>query len=353
VRLLTKMNGPLEIFRFAGLEDDRGNWLAFFPAFSFQATKYPVVFVMESAAACVADADSSFLCFAEPAAQASYPTRINRVLPTMTGGGGGGPESASSASAGMLAALDDLVDAYVTTLYTCIVLVYLLLQYRIKIKLQRRQRQAEEERGAADNKIGKAARHDETIQVSVVAPDQASSAAAVKKMDDDEDDEDGGVKDIGDFNLTGTYKMISNENMDAFLTVQGVPWALRRAAAGVMPHHHITHFGHQLTIRIHAANLLETTTSYTIHGPTVETIVRGRLFRDKVTYHIDPMTHKVNGIQTKKTAVTEGYVVTVLRVLSDDRNTINMTSAATFPNDPTKPDVVSKQVFQRISNTTC
>jgi hypothetical protein len=339
--------------------------LAVVPAFFFiQATKYPV-FVMESAAeSCVADDDLSVLCYAEPTVPAgsSYPTEINMVvLPTtMTGGAGGGPESASSSSSSsyggmsMLAALDDLVDAYVTTLYTCIVFIYLLLQYRIKIKLQRRRKA--EERGAADNKNGKA-RHDaEPTSQVLVAPDQE----AVKKMNDedkDDDDKENVDLDIGDFNLTGTYKMISNDNMDAFLTVQGVPWALRRAAAGVMPNHHITHNngpnGHLLTIRIHAANLLETTTSYTIHGPTVETMVRGRLFRDKVTYHIDPTTRKVNGIQTKKTAVTEGYVVTVLRILSDDRNTIYMTSAATFPNDPTKPDVVSKQVFQRMSDTSC
>jgi hypothetical protein len=320
---------------------------------------------MESLAAesCVADDTLSVLCYAEPTVPAgfSYPTEINMVvLPTMTGGGGGGTESSSSSYGGMsmLAALDDLVDAYVTTLYTCIVFIYLLLQYRIKIKLQRRRKA--EERGAAagigadDKKNGKA-RHDEpTTSQVLVAPDQE----AVKKMDvEDDEDKENVDMDIGDFNLTGTYKMISNDNMDAFLSVQGVPWALRRAAAGVMPNHHITHNngpnGHQLTIRIHAANLLETTTSYTIHGPTVETMVRGRLFRDKVTYHIDPATRQVNGIQTKKTAVTEGYVVTVLRILSDDRNTIYMTSAATFPNDPTKPDVVSKQVFQRISDTSC
>jgi hypothetical protein len=133
--------------------------------------------------------------------------------------------------------------------------------------------------------------------------------------------------------------------------VQGVPWPLRRAAAGVMPNHHITHIKNRLTIRIHAAGLLETTTTYTIGGPTVETTVRGRLFRDHVAYTVDPTTQKVHGIATKKTAVTEGYVVTVLRVLSDDRNTIYMTSSASFPNDPTKADVVSQQVFSRISET--
>jgi Ca2+/Na+ antiporter len=236
------------------------------------------------------------------------------------------PMTASS----LLALLDGLVDAYVTTLYTCIVFVYLFLQYRIKSKLQRAEKARVAKTAAAAKK-----------QVPAI------SDAPPKDTINDELP----TTDIGDFNLTGTYKMISNENMDAFLTIQGVPWALRRAASGVMPNHHITHKGNQLTIRIHAAGLLETTTSYIIHGPTVETIVRGRCFRDVVMYHRDPITQRVNGIQTEKTAVTEGYLVRVLRVLSEDRNTIYMTSSALFPNDPSKADVVSKQVFQRISET--
>ena len=79
----------------------------------------------------------------------------------------------------------------------------------------------------------------------------------------------------------------------------------------------------------------------------VETIVRGRLFQDVVRYHKNE-DGVVCGIQTEKTAVTEGYIVRVLRVLSEDKNTIHMTSSALFPNDPKKDDVISRQVFERI-----
>lgn len=215
--------------------------------------------------------------------------------------------------------LDDFVDSYVTTLYTCGVFLYLLLQY----KIQRRKIQKHENERLA------AAKPKQQIPQPITEV----------------------ITDIGDFNLTGTFKMVSNENMDAFLTIQGVPWALRRAAAGVMPNHHITHIGNSLTIRIHAAGLLETTTSYTIHGPMVETVVRGRIFRDTVVYHQDPVSKRVNGIQTEKTAVTEGYQVKVLRILSEDKNRIYMTSSAVFPDDPSKAEVVSKQEFVRISDT--
>jgi hypothetical protein len=277
------------------------------------------------------DPSSSSSCVAERPSFACGAS--NMALPPMTVVG-------TPALGSLLTVLDDLVDAYVTTLYTCIVLVYLLWQYRLKqSKLQRRKRLEK----ADEDEIAAAKKEAQRLLQQGLAEEEKKQEDEYEELPDN----------IGDFNLTGTYKMISNENMDAFLTVQGVPWPLRRAAAGVMPNHHITHIKNRLTIRIHAAGLLETTTTYTIGGPTVETTVRGRLFRDHVAYKVDPNTQKVHGIQTKKTAVTEGYVVTVLRVLSDDRNTIYMTSSASFPNDPTKADVVSQQVFSRISETSC
>lgn len=51
-------------------------------------------------------------------------------------------------------------------------------------------------------------------------------------------------------NLSGAYKLVSNDNFEPFLEVQGVPWALRRAANQARPLHRITHRGRRLTIRI-------------------------------------------------------------------------------------------------------
>jgi hypothetical protein len=123
--------------------------------------------------------------------------------------------------------------------------------------------------------------------------------------------------------LTGVYKLISNDNFDGFLEVQGVPWALRRAANAARPVHRITHRGSHLTIKIEG--IIESQTTYIINGPPVETNVRGRIFRDQVTY-----LENDRGIVVRKTAVTENYDVTVQRELSTDAQHIVMTSTAMF-----------------------
>ena len=168
-------------------------------------------------------------------------------------------------------------------------------------------------------------------------------------------------------NMSGSYQMTFHENLDAFLAVQGVPWPLRRAASAVLPIHHIVHIGNHLSIQIVAQSSGFTTqTQYVIHGPPVETNVRGRIFSDRVYYsyedgidekddspintdavsttpsmdrnhdasQVDNNTvdslksknpkRKCNGIITEKRAVTEGYIVTVLRKLvtiNDPNNT--------------------------------
>jgi hypothetical protein len=183
--------------------------------------------------------------------------------------------------------------------------------------------------------------------------------------------------------MTGSYQMKSHDNLDLFLSIQGVPWPLRRAAAAVYPVHHITHRSDHLTIQIEAKSSGFTTqTNYMINGPPVETNVRGRIFSDQVYYSYDPIdTHVCHGIITEKRAITEGYIVTVLRKLvtstaacSDPNNNdvphindpnqnnhnnnsgnpagskghIHMTSTVSFPNEVNKPDIVCTQVFERL-----
>jgi hypothetical protein len=82
--------------------------------------------------------------------------------------------------------------------------------------------------------------------------------------------------------LSGAYKLLTNDNFEGFLAVQGLPWALRRAANAARPVHRITHVGCHLTIKIEG--IIESQTSYIINGPPVETNVRGRIFRDAVSY---------------------------------------------------------------------
>lgn len=80
-------------------------------------------------------------------------------------------------------------------------------------------------------------------------------------------------------------------------------------------------------------------TTYTINGPPVEGLIRGRLFADKVTY-ID------SGICTTKRACDDGYTVKVNRILSDNKKEIQMTSSVTY-DDTSKPTVECRQRFQR------
>jgi hypothetical protein len=140
--------------------------------------------------------------------------------------------------------------------------------------------------------------------------------------------------------LTGVYKLISNDGFEDFLAVQGVPWALRRAANQARPVHRITHNGNTLTIKIEG--IIESQTTYTIGGQPVETNVRGRIFEDSVAYLNDGRA----GVLVSKRAITEEYDVTVQRILSKDKQQIHMTSTALF-RDGREP-IKSFQVFNRI-----
>jgi len=140
--------------------------------------------------------------------------------------------------------------------------------------------------------------------------------------------------------LTGTFKLVENNNFEELLAAQGVPWALRSAANRARPTHKITHQGNLLTIKIEG--IIETQTTYQIGGPPTENPVRGRLFRDHVTYLEDK-----TGIQTLKHAVNDGYTVRVCRRLAPDRSGLTMTSTVKF-DDESKENVECKQIFQRI-----
>lgn len=142
--------------------------------------------------------------------------------------------------------------------------------------------------------------------------------------------------------FTGAYKLISNVGFEKFLEMQGIPWALRRAANQARPVHRITHQGARLTIRIEG--IIESQTTYIIGGPPVETNVRGRIFQDVVTYvQKEGVT---TGIICKKTAVTEDYDVTVQRELSPDKQEIHMISTVYFRDG--RDPIESRQVFQRL-----
>lgn len=145
--------------------------------------------------------------------------------------------------------------------------------------------------------------------------------------------------DDGVVNLTGSYKLVSNDNFEGFLETQGVPWALRRAANQARPIHKITHLGKSVTIQIRG--IIESETSYLVDGPPVQTKIQSRTFEDRMRY-----LESGDGIEVTKTALTENYIVTVTRRLSEDRQRITMTSRAVF--DDGRDPVQAVQIFQRV-----
>ena len=162
--------------------------------------------------------------------------------------------------------------------------------------------------------------------------------------------------------LTGTFKLISNDHFQELLTAQGVPWFLVKAADKARPTHAITHAGNSLRIRIQG--IIESETHYLIGGNAVETNIRGRLFRDQVTYlklqdsiydqegggsgDPSPSQDVVVGVQTRKIALEDGYTILVQRRLLPQK--IVMTSRVLFDNDPDGSKTVTcTQVFEQES----
>lgn len=138
--------------------------------------------------------------------------------------------------------------------------------------------------------------------------------------------------------LSGAFKLMENDNFEAFLAAQGVPWALRGAANKVRPTHRITHEGNIITIKIEG--VMESQTTYTIGGKPKQGKIRGRRFADQVTY-ID------SGICTTKRACDDGYTVKVNRKISPDKQEIRMESSVTF-DENSKPSIQCRQLFRRV-----
>mmetsp|Transcript_38891 Transcript_38891/g.94155 ORF Transcript_38891/g.94155 Transcript_38891/m.94155 type:complete len:573 (-) Transcript_38891:79-1797(-) len=100
--------------------------------------------------------------------------------------------------------------------------------------------------------------------------------------DVEEEDKNDEEKEKQPIDLSGVYELRENHNFEEFLEAQGIPWMLRRAANQARPTHRITHIGQYITIKIEG--LIESSSTYTINGPPVEGLIRGRLFADKITY---------------------------------------------------------------------
>lgn len=167
--------------------------------------------------------------------------------------------------------------------------------------------------------------------------------------------------------LTGTYKVVDNDNFGAFLQAQGLPWFLCNAASKARPTHTFEHSNYRdLTIRIQG--IIESQTSYQIDGPYTETQIRGRVFRDSVEYLYCSLGKNCVGIRTQKVAVGEGYHVEVQRRfvragetwtppeghatydldVPFETDRLIMLNEVVFDDDSTKESVKASQLFHRI-----
>ena len=214
------------------------------------------------------------------------------------------------------------VENVLVPLYTSIVLLYLSLRF-LQASVLRQPRSI-------------------STFASLLAKYSASVAGSVPRVTTDQQlarYESANEEAEQPIDMSGKYKLISLENFDAFLAVQGVQWALRKAACKARPVHNIIHRGNVLTIKIEGIIFTETT--YIINGPPVKIDIRGRIFMDRVAY-----LENGKGIRGTKEAVTENYDVFIDRVLSDDKQQILLTSRAVFRDG--RESIESRQVFQRI-----
>jgi hypothetical protein len=214
-----------------------------------------------------------------------------------------------------------IVNQVVLPVYTAIVISYIVVRF-YHVVVEPRLRPATSAISEGNQSIAGAPA---TTPTSSSTIDEAQEALAPQPID-----------------MTGTYKLVENDNFEELLAAQGIPWALRSAANRARPTHKFTHRGNLLTIKIQG--IIESETKYHIGGSPTETAVRGRQFHDSVTYLEDK-----TGIQTLKRAINDGYTVRVCRRLSPDKSKLTMTSTVTF-DDETKGSVDCRQIFERIES---
>ncbi len=88
----------------------------------------------------------------------------------------------------------------------------------------------------------------------------------------------------GAINLSGTYKLVHNDNFDGFLKAIKVPALLRRAAVATRPMHVYTHNTHEGTFRVQIEGIVKGDTTFVIAGTPTISSMRHLKFLDHVSY---------------------------------------------------------------------
>lgn len=142
--------------------------------------------------------------------------------------------------------------------------------------------------------------------------------------------------EFGAINLTGTYKLVHNDNFEEFLAAMHIPKLARKAANAAKPIHKYTHIGDSFRVQIDG--IIKSDTTFTINGPPSTSKIRSQKFLDHLTYLEDKkgvMTRKIvqNDHKTNKTnknspgdkSISE---IVVTRALSKNGKRMIMTSTA-------------------------
>jgi len=116
--------------------------------------------------------------------------------------------------------------------------------------------------------------------------------------------------------MSGSYKLQANSNYQKFLEVQGVGWALRKAADSAAASQVIAHDVAGGRVRLQVKSLVSMALEYDVGAPAKRTQIKDKVFMDRVTY-----SERGELVVTKRND-KDGYTIVATRRLSPDKKTL-------------------------------
>ena len=116
--------------------------------------------------------------------------------------------------------------------------------------------------------------------------------------------------------MSGSYKLQANSNYQKFLEVQGVGWALRKAADSAAASQVIAHDVAGGRVRLQVKSLVSMAIEYDVGAPAKRTQIKDKVFMDRVTY-----SERGELVVTKRND-KDGYTIVATRRLSPDKKTL-------------------------------
>ena len=143
--------------------------------------------------------------------------------------------------------------------------------------------------------------------------------------------------------MSGSYKLDKNINYQNFLAIQGVGWALRKAADSANTTHHIAHDLASKTFHLKIQGLVSSEAVYKVYGDPITTKIKDKVFEDHTSY-----LPSGNGVRILKVNKADNYTIEVCRILSPDKTTITMDQTCEFKDGSGKREKAT-QIFKRVA----